>query len=289
MVTLGTLRGQPRVVSLLERALERGRVAHAYLFTGPEGAGKTTAALALAAALNCEAQPGVGCGGTCGPCAKIEAGIHPDVRVLERQGAARIIPIESVRREVVAACALPPHEARARVFVVEEAGALQGPAANALLKTLEEPPPRTHFVLATTAPDQLLPTIRSRCQRVSFSELPEDLRAELSGEGEDAGARLSALAERLLAAVEAGALERFEAAREAAAERGELAPALRLVAQRLHAAAREASATGELGTAALAARRAQLVLEAELAITRHNAHGQLAADGLLSRLREAIP
>src|SRR5437660_264263 len=85
------------------------------------------------------------------------------------RGAANIVPIESVRAQVIARIALPPHEANVRVFVVEEATSMAPPAANALLKTLEEPPARTLFVLCTTAPEQLLPTIRSRCQRVRFA------------------------------------------------------------------------------------------------------------------------
>ena len=140
---------------------------------------------ALAAALNCEARPGEGCG-TCAACERILGGRHPDVRTLERQGAARIIPIETIRTEVVPALAMPPHEAKARVFLIEETAALQPATANALLKTLEEPPLRTHFVLCTTAPDQLLPTIRSRCQRLSFQALSPDLSAELHGDSEGA-------------------------------------------------------------------------------------------------------
>lgn len=288
MVTLGTLRGQPRVVELLRRALERGRVAHAYLFTGPEGCGKMTAALALASALNCDEAPGEGCGGRCGPCAKIEAGLHPDVRVLQRQGAARIIPIDTVRREVVTTVGLPPHEARARMFLVEEAGALQGPAANALLKTLEEPPARTHFVLATTAPDQLLPTIRSRCQRVAFQELAEDLRAELAEDHEGAE-KVASLAGRLLDAADGSLGDRLGAAQEIGREKGDIGAALRLAAQRLHGGARQAVAGGDRARAALLARRAELVLETEAAIAQHNAHGQLAVEALLARWREVTP
>src|ERR1051325_3722569 len=151
-------------------------------------------------ALLCERNPGEGCYGDadsmCVACAKIAAGIHPDVVTLVREGAAQIVPIESVRSQVIARIGFPPHEGPLRVFIVEEATALAPPAANALLKTLEEPPGRALFVLCTTAPDQLLPTIRSRCQRVRFaagSALPADadpartervaaLGAELAGD-----------------------------------------------------------------------------------------------------------
>jgi DNA polymerase III subunit delta' len=165
--------GQDRVIARLRAAIERDRVHHAYLFTGAPGSGKRATALAFASALDCLVAPGEGCE-TCDACVRIAEGNHPDVVTLEREGAARIIPIESVRRNVVARVALPPHEARTRVFIVDEATALQGAAANALLKTLEEPPARTMFVLATAAPEQLLPTIRSRCQRVTFSALGDD-------------------------------------------------------------------------------------------------------------------
>src|SRR5690606_21936856 len=116
------------------------------------------------------------------------AGAHPDVVTLERQGAAGTIPIEIIRSRVIPALALAPHEARARFFLVEEATSLLGPAANALLKTLEEPPARTHFVLGTAAAAELLPTIRSRCQRIDFRPLPATMRADLDGGAEAATA-----------------------------------------------------------------------------------------------------
>src|SRR5262249_39517329 len=167
------LAGQERAVAQLCRSIERGRVPHAYLFSGPPDAPLVDAAIALAMALCCQRTPGEGCDGDpdamCDACAKIASGIHPDVVTLVREGAAQIVPIESVRSQVIARVGFPPNEAPLRVFIVEEATALAPPAANALLKTLEEPPGRTMFVLCTTAPDQLLPTIRSRCQRVRFA------------------------------------------------------------------------------------------------------------------------
>ncbi|HEY6174331.1 MAG TPA: hypothetical protein VIX73_07815, partial [Kofleriaceae bacterium] len=194
------LAGQERAVAQLLRSIERGRVPHAYLFSGPPGSPLVDAANALAMALCCQHAPGDGCDGEpdamCVACAKIASGIHPDVVTLLREGAAQIVPIESVRNQVIARVGFPPNEAPLRVFIVEEATALAPPAANALLKTLEEPPARTLFVLCTTAPEQLLPTIRSRCQRVRFaagSALPADadpartervaaLGAELAGD-----------------------------------------------------------------------------------------------------------
>ncbi|MDQ3299764.1 MAG: hypothetical protein M3619_24560, partial [Myxococcota bacterium] len=162
------LQGQDHVVAQLRRAIERDRVPHAYLFSGPPGAPLYDAAIALAMAMSCQRTPGEPCL-ECDACAKISSGIHPDVVTLVREGAAQIIPIETVRNQVIARLGFPPHEGPVRVYIVEEATAIAPPAANALLKTLEEPPARTVFVLCTTAPEQLLPTIRSRCQRIRFA------------------------------------------------------------------------------------------------------------------------
>lgn len=287
MITLGQIRGQDRAVAHLRRAIEQGRVAHAYLFTGPEGSGKHTAALAFAAALNCLTHPGQGCGGECSACSKIADGIHPDVRTLERQGAARIIPIQTIRAEILATVGMPPHEARARFFLIEEAGSMQGPAANALLKTLEEPPERTHFILGTTAPEKLLPTIRSRCQRVAFQELPADLRAELRGDDE-AGARLAELADQL-EAVTLGEGDLHAVAAEANRDKGNVADVLSLFASRLHRAAVEAASNGDQQRAAILSAQARAIGETEVAVQTHNAHGQLALEDLLYRLRTALP
>jgi len=287
VLTLSEIRGQERAIAALRRALAADRVPHAYLFCGPAGSGKHTTGLALAAAMNCDQAPGEGCG-RCEPCEKIAAGIHPDIRTLEREGAAQIIPIETIRTNVLARVGLPPHEGRARVYLIEEAGSLQGPAANALLKTLEEPPARTHFILCTTAPDQLLPTIRSRCQRVSFAALPPDVRAELAPD-DDAratAARLTQIVERLESAIASGAsLAIHDAAVGAVQEKTDTVPVLQLLAVRLHERAREAAMEGDLGVAAALAEGARMVLDAEMTVAVHNAHGQLALDSLLRRLR----
>ena len=145
---------------------------HAYLFSGPPGAPLVDdrARARDGAELPARARRWLRCERMCDACAKIAAGIHPDVVTLVREGAAQIVPIESVRNQVIARDRACRRTRRAiRVFIVEEATAMAPPAANALLKTLEEPPARTLFVLCTTAPEQLLPTIRSRCQRVRFA------------------------------------------------------------------------------------------------------------------------
>ncbi len=286
MPILQQIRGQERAVAALRRALAADRVPHAYLFAGPAHGGKYTTGLALASAMNCLQSPGEGCG-ACEACHKIEAGIHPDVVTLQPsgEGASPTIKIETIRKQVLARVGLPPHEGRARVYLIEEAGAMQGPAANALLKTLEEPPARTHFCLMTTAPDQLLPTIRSRCQRVTFAALPPDLRAELAPDDEGA-ARLEEIVDRLEAAVARGdALALGEAAAEATHDKTDTVPVLQLLAVRLHEQARAAAIAGDLAHAASLAERARMVLETEVTVSIHNAHGQLAFDDLLRRLR----
>lgn len=263
------------MVGLLRRAIERSRVPHAYLFSGPVGAPLVDTAIALAAALNCQRTKGDPCG-ECDACAKIIGGFHPDVVTLVREGAANIVPIESVRNQVIARIGLPPHEADVRVFVVEEATAMAPPAANALLKTLEEPPARTLFVLCTTAPEQLLPTIRSRCQRMRFggggalvdadparAERIAKLGAELAGDRHD-----PTLPVRV------------------AEGKGDAAPVLVAAALRLHASAHDAAARADLSAAKRAARRAQTVLSWHTAVAIHNANPQLAIEALIAQLAQ---
>lgn len=266
--------GQARVISLLRRAIERDRVPHAYLFSGPVGAPLGDTAIALAAGLNCQTSPGEGCG-ACDACSKIVAGIHPDVVTLVREGAAQIVPIENVRNQVIARIGLPPHEARTRVFIVEEATAMAPPAANALLKTLEEPPARTLFVLCTTAPEQLLPTIRSRCQRVRFGGGSHVVDAD------------PARAERIARLGEELASDRPDPTLPVRVAEGKGDAALVLVAAalRLHARAHEAAAHADLKTARRAARRAETVLSWHTAVAVHNANAQLAIEAVIAQLR----
>jgi DNA polymerase-3 subunit delta' len=168
--------GQERVVQGLLRAVEAGHVPHAYLFEGPPGVGKRGAALGLALALTCERAPGRGCG-ACESCRRIEAGLHPDVPTFAPEGPQMVI---EQAKAIVALAQSRPHEAAARVIIVDDADALNASAANSLLKTLEEPAPRNHLVLCTSAPDRLLPTIRSRAQRVRFRALAEGALLEIA-------------------------------------------------------------------------------------------------------------
>jgi hypothetical protein len=273
------LRDQERVVARLQRAIERDRVPHAYLFSGPPGAPMYGTALALAGALSCQRARGEGCDPedpeACDACAKIAAGIHPDVVTLVREGAAQIVPIESVRSQVIARIGLPPHEGLVRVFIVEEATAMAPPAANALLKTLEEPPARTLFVLCTTAPEQLLPTIRSRCQRVRFGGGD----AALSDADPARAERIAALGAELAAPAPDPSLPS-----RIAEGKGDAALVLVAAARLLHERARAAAATADLEAARRAAARAQAILSWHTAVSIHNANPALAIDALISQL-----
>ncbi len=267
--------GQDRVVGLLRRAIERDRVPHAYLFSGPVGAPLTETALALAAALNCQTSRGDACG-VCESCTKIIGGFHPDVVTLIREGAANIVPIESVRTQVIGRIGLPPHEADTRVFIVEEATALAPPAANALLKTLEEPPGRTLFVMCTTAPEQLLPTIRSRCQRVRFGG------GGVAVDADPARAdRIAKLGEEL-----AGDVHDATLPVRVAEGKGDAQHVIVAAALALHRRAHDAAAASDLATAQRMSKRAQTVIGWHTAVAIHNANAQLAIEALIAQLAQ---
>ncbi len=160
---LDALADQPRVRDFLATALAEGRLSHAYLFLGPPGAGKHEAAEALAKCVVC---PNGG-DATCDECRRVAHRTHPDVRWLV-PGSATGYLVTQVR-ELIEDAGLAPVRARTKVYVLERAELLRGAAANALLKTLEEPPANTMFVLCGRTVDALLPTIVSRCQQVPFA------------------------------------------------------------------------------------------------------------------------
>jgi DNA polymerase-3 subunit delta' len=165
------IQGQDRAIGLLRRALDRDKVHHAYLFTGPDGIGKKKTALEMAKALNC-LQPGTegGCD-SCTSCLKIEKKCHPDLVHLKPEKTQ--ITINQIR-DLEEQLAYPPFGNRYRLILLDKASELNVWAANAFLKTLEEPPAGNIFVLLVNDPGELLPTLVSRCLRLNFSPLSLD-------------------------------------------------------------------------------------------------------------------
>ncbi len=187
--------GQERAVAHLRRAWLAERLSQAFCFAGPSGVGKRTTALALAQAVNCVTPVVGGAGatdacGACVACRKIGGGLHPDVVEVRPEGKT-VITIDQIR-EVAGRATFRPYEGRRPVWILDPADLMQEPAANALLKTLEEPAGASLFVLVAAAASALLPTILSRCQVVRFDPLGEaHLREILARHGrtpEDAAA-----------------------------------------------------------------------------------------------------
>lgn len=316
--------GQETAVQTLKRALERGRVHHAYRFEGPAGVGKEAAAFALAQALLCERPETLGCG-ECPACRRAvrladeepRVPQHPDVVLMQRglyppsalgtsSRETVAIGVEQVRRLVLSRVGFAPHEGRALVFIVRDAEELSLPAANALLKTLEEPPSAVHFILLTSQPKRLLDTIRSRTLSIRFGPLPDAVvRTILERQGkspdfardaEGSAAVALELANEegheareefiksAVAAIEAPALDAaiaFAGARPD--DRDALLGYLAHLAQHFAVLARDRVAA-DAAAAEAAARRYDVILAARDAIEK-NGQPALSLEAMVSRLR----
>lgn len=181
--------GQKAVKTTLKNALASGKIAHAYLFSGPRGTGKTSMARILAKALNCEQGPTAEPCGQCGNCQRIVQGTSLDVIEIDAASNTSVDNIRDLREQV----AFTPVESRYKVYIIDEVHMLSTGAFNALLKTLEEPPAHAVFILATTDPQKVPATIQSRCQRFEFrrvtvDEIAEHLAMVAAGSGIEADA-----------------------------------------------------------------------------------------------------
>lgn len=181
--------GQKAVKTTLKNALASGKIAHAYLFSGPRGTGKTSMARILAKALNCEQGPTAEPCGQCSNCQRIVQGTSLDVIEIDAASNTSVDNIRDLREQV----AFTPAESRYKVYIIDEVHMLSTGAFNALLKTLEEPPAHAVFILATTDPQKVPATIQSRCQRFEFrrvtvDEIAEHLAVVAAGSGIEADA-----------------------------------------------------------------------------------------------------
>lgn len=168
---LERLSGQPRVQAFLAAAVDENRLSHAYLFVGPPGAGKNEAARMLAQCVIC---PNGG-DGTCDECIRVAHGTHPDVHLLAPASATGYLVAQV--RDLIEDVPLAPVRARSKVYILRDVGLLRGAAANALLKTIEEPPAGVMFILIARSVAQVMPTIASRCQQVPFRVIASDAAA----------------------------------------------------------------------------------------------------------------
>ncbi|MER3461291.1 MAG: DNA polymerase III subunit gamma/tau, partial [candidate division GAL15 bacterium] len=199
--------GQEAVTRTLRGALASGRISHAYLFSGYRGTGKTTTARILAKALNCQQGPTPDPCNRCAACRAIGEGSSLDVVELDAASNRGIDEIREIRERV----RLAPAASRYKVYILDEAHMLTTEAENALLKTLEEPPPHVVFVLVTTEPHRLPTTILSRCQRFEFRRIPTALVVErLSRIAREEGLQATPGALQLIARAADGALRDAE-------------------------------------------------------------------------------
>lgn len=195
--------GQEPITRLLKNAVSHGKIAHAYLFSGPRGVGKTSSARILAKALNCKDGPTALPCGTCESCTAIADGSSIDVIEIDGASNNSVDDIRDLREKVKYA----PSGGRYKVYIIDEAHMLSNSAFNALLKTLEEPPSHVIFVLATTEMKKIPATVMSRCQHMPFRRIPGGaIRSRLAGISEAEGIRVSPVALKLISRAADGSM-----------------------------------------------------------------------------------
>ena len=291
--------GHEHLRILISRAASRGSLPPSLIFAGPAGVGKHASAVALAQLVNCQQTVPAEAGGDrytdacgeCQSCRRIARRVHADILYLA-PGETGAIKIEQIR-EAVERTGYRPFEGRRRVIVIDDADAIVPAAQDSLLKTLEEPPNATMFVLVTASPEQLLPTIRSRCQRLRFGRLAPgqvaDVLSRAHGFSEGDAHAAAALSDGSVGRAIEGASEEFISAREAALALLEIVATSPAPARRIHGARNLPGAGGKADRDALAQTlRALSSMLRDLGILSARGDDRVLANGDLRRKLDGL-